>query len=73
MDKNLQGRTALVTGAASGMGKAIALLSGQYGAIVMLSDVDEAKGQAVAEQLKATGANARFLKPTWATRPSASS
>lgn len=62
MDKNLQGKTALVTGAASGMGKAIARLYGQHGANVMLSDMDEAKGQAVVAELKAAGATARFFK-----------
>lgn len=62
MDKNLQGKTALVTGAASGMGKAIARLYGQHGANVMLSDTDDAKGQAVVEELKAAGASARFFK-----------
>lgn len=62
MDKDLQGRTALVTGAASGIGKATALLYGQHGANVMVSDVDETQGQQVAEQLKAIGANARFFR-----------
>ncbi|MVM29021.1 SDR family oxidoreductase [Spirosoma sp. HMF4905] len=62
MDKDLQGKTALVTGAASGIGKAVALLYGQHGANVMLSDIDEAQGQQVAEQLKTAGVNARFFK-----------
>ena len=62
MEKDLQGKTALVTGAASGIGKAIALLYGQHGANVMLSDVDETQGQQVTEQVKAAGANARFFK-----------
>lgn len=52
MDYDLQGKTALVTGAASGIGKAIALLYGQHGTNVMdqhgtnvmESDVDEMKG-----------------------------
>lgn len=62
MDSDLQGKTALVTGAASGIGKAIALLYGQHGANVMVSDVDEGPGQQVTEQLKAVGVNARFVK-----------
>ena len=62
MNKDLQDRTALVTGAASGIGKAIALLYGQHGANVMVSDIDEVQGQQVTNQLKAAGANARFLK-----------
>lgn len=62
MDNDLQGKTALVTGAASGIGKAIALLYGQHGANVMVSDIDQVPGQQVMDQLKASGANARFFK-----------
>ena len=60
MDKDLQGKTALVTGAASGIGRAVALLYGQHGAKVMVSDIDEEQGRQVVAQLKAAGAEARF-------------
>jgi NAD(P)-dependent dehydrogenase (short-subunit alcohol dehydrogenase family) len=62
MDKDLQGKTALVTGGASGIGRAVALLYGQHGAKVMVSDIDEAKGQQVVAELRATGAEAQFYK-----------
>lgn len=62
MDKDLQGKTALVTGAASGIGKAVAILYGQHGANVMLSDVNEELGLKATEEVKATGVNARFFK-----------
>jgi len=62
MEKDLQGKTALVTGAASGIGKAIALLYGQHGANVLLSDVDETKGQEAVNEIKGMGGNARFFK-----------
>lgn len=62
MNNDLQGKTALVTGAASGIGKAVAALYGQHGANVMLSDIDQVRGHLVTEQLKANGVNARFLK-----------
>lgn len=62
MDKDLQGKTALVTGAASGIGKAVAFLYGQHGANVMVSDIDEEQGQDVAEQLRAAGVNAPFFR-----------
>jgi NAD(P)-dependent dehydrogenase (short-subunit alcohol dehydrogenase family) len=39
---NLEGKTALVTGAGSGIGRAIALLFGARGANVVAADVDEA-------------------------------
>lgn len=62
MDKDLQGKTALVTGAASGIGRAVALLYGQHGANVMVSDIDEKQGQQVVAEMQAAGANARFYK-----------
>jgi NAD(P)-dependent dehydrogenase (short-subunit alcohol dehydrogenase family) len=62
MDKDLQGKTALVTGAASGIGRAVALLYGQHGARVMVSDIDEAQGQQVVAELTAAGAEARFYR-----------
>lgn len=60
MNKDLQGKTALVTGAASGIGRAVALLYGQYGAKVMVSDLDEVQGQQVVAELRAAGAEAQF-------------
>ncbi|GAB2523939.1 SDR family NAD(P)-dependent oxidoreductase [Spirosoma aerophilum] len=62
MDKDLQGKTALVTGAASGIGEAVAQLYGQHGANVMLSDVNESLGLSVTEKMKDSGVNARFFK-----------
>jgi len=62
MDQDLQGKTALVTGAASGIGRAVALLYGQHGASVMVSDIDETQGQRVVAELQATGAQAHFYK-----------
>lgn len=59
---DLQGKTALVTGAASGIGRAVALLYGQHGAKVMVSDIDEEQGRQVVAELQATGAEARFYK-----------
>ncbi|GAB3639321.1 SDR family NAD(P)-dependent oxidoreductase [Hymenobacter arcticus] len=62
MDKDLQGKTALVTGGASGIGRAVALLYGQHGAKVMVSDIDEEQGRQVVARLEAAGAEARFYK-----------
>lgn len=62
MDTDLQGKIALVTGAASGIGKATALLYAQHGATVMLSDVNESQGQEVVGQIVAAGGTARFFK-----------
>jgi NAD(P)-dependent dehydrogenase (short-subunit alcohol dehydrogenase family) len=62
MNQDLQGKTALVTGAASGIGRAVALLYGQYGANIMVSDIDETQGQQVVAELRAGGTNAQFYK-----------
>jgi NAD(P)-dependent dehydrogenase (short-subunit alcohol dehydrogenase family) len=62
MENDLEGKTALVTGAASGIGRAVAMLYGQHGASVMLSDIDEMQGRQVAAELTAAGANVRFYR-----------
>jgi NAD(P)-dependent dehydrogenase (short-subunit alcohol dehydrogenase family) len=62
METNLSNKVALVTGAASGIGKATALLYGQLGASVMLSDVNETEGRQVVDELTKAGINARFCK-----------
>jgi 3alpha(or 20beta)-hydroxysteroid dehydrogenase len=49
--ERLTGKVALVTGAARGQGEAIARLFVQEGARVLLTDVLEAEGRAVAEEL----------------------
>lgn len=62
MDKYLQNKTALVTGAASGIGKSTAMLYGELGAKVMLSDINEELGQQVVAEMVANGAVARFYR-----------
>ncbi len=50
-EKELARRVALVTGAASGIGKAIALRLAQEGAHVVVTDIDVEGGMAVAEEI----------------------
>ncbi len=55
---DLQGRIALVTGAAQGIGRAIATELAAAGATLVLADVNEAKVNEAATELAATGATA---------------
>jgi NAD(P)-dependent dehydrogenase (short-subunit alcohol dehydrogenase family) len=57
----LQGRTALVTGAASGIGRATALRLGEEGAAVLVTDVQDAEGRKVADEIVEKGGRAAFL------------
>ncbi len=58
-DLTLHGRVALVTGAASGIGRAIALAFSQAGALVVLNHLDRAQeAAAVAAQIESRGGRA---------------
>ncbi len=50
----VEGKVAIVTGAASGLGKADAIRLAEEGAAVVLTDIDAAAGQAVAEECGGT-------------------
>ena len=49
--QRLAGQTAIVTGAASGIGAAIARRFGAEGAQVLVVDIDEARGRSVAAEI----------------------
>lgn len=57
----LEGKASLVTGAGSGIGRAVALEFAREGARVMVAEVDELSGQATAQDIGKAGAIARFL------------
>ena len=59
--KSLSDATALVTGAASGIGRAIALRYAAEGARVVVSDVDEEGGRAAVDQIESAGGTAAFV------------
>ncbi|MCX7061259.1 MAG: SDR family oxidoreductase [Nevskia sp.] len=58
----VQGKVALVTGAAKGIGQACALLLAKEGAKVVVSDLDRAAGEAVAAKIVADGGEAQFIQ-----------
>jgi NAD(P)-dependent dehydrogenase (short-subunit alcohol dehydrogenase family) len=58
----LSGKVAIITGAASGIGRATAIRFAQEGARVVVADINQAEGQATVEQIKNQDGQAAFLK-----------
>jgi 3(or 17)beta-hydroxysteroid dehydrogenase len=61
MDR-VKGKVAIITGGAGGLGKAQAVLLAKEGAKVVVTDLDEAQGKSVAEEIKGNGGEAIFIK-----------
>ena len=55
------GKVAVVTGAASGIGRASAELFAAHGARVVVADVDDGGGEGTVEQIRAAGGDAVFV------------
>jgi len=58
----LQGKVALISGAANGMGEAEAKLCAREGAKVVVADLLEAEGRQVVADITAAGGEARFVR-----------
>lgn len=58
LSRSIAGRTAIVTGAASGMGRATAILFASEGAKVAVTDLDQASCDAVVAEIRANGGTA---------------
>lgn len=61
MNNDLTSKRALITGGASGIGRATALLLARQGAAVAVADLDEDDGQAVAQAIVDGGGRATFV------------
>jgi len=55
---SLKGKSAVITGAGSGIGKATALLFGKQGALVHLVDLNEEQADSTAAEIESAGGNA---------------
>ena len=60
MTGRLEGKIAIVTGAASGISRATALLFAEEGAYTVVADIDSKGGEEVVTQTRASGGNAEF-------------
>src|SRR5215469_6033405 len=58
----LASKTAIVTGAGSGIGRAIAELFAREGAKVLVAEIEEAGGQETVATITAPGGTARFVR-----------
>jgi NAD(P)-dependent dehydrogenase (short-subunit alcohol dehydrogenase family) len=59
--KRLEGRVALVTGGASGIGKATAHRLAQEGAALVITDIQDEAGELVAKGIRELGGQATYL------------
>jgi NAD(P)-dependent dehydrogenase (short-subunit alcohol dehydrogenase family) len=62
VEAGFAGKVALVTGAAGGIGRGVALAFGRAGARVVLADIAVAAGEAVADEIRAAGGEALFVR-----------
>ncbi|MEQ9439915.1 MAG: glucose 1-dehydrogenase [Cyclobacteriaceae bacterium] len=62
MEELLKGKTAIITGASSGIGKSTAVLLAKNGANIVVADIDEKQGKAVVEKLKTHQVASIFIK-----------
>lgn len=62
MSTDLTGKTAIVTGSGSGIGREIALTLASHGASITVADLNEAGAEAVAREISDAGGSARAVR-----------
>lgn len=60
--EKLKGKVAFVTGAGSGIGRAVALLYAKEGAKVVVSDINDERGESVVTEIKEAGGDAIYVR-----------
>lgn len=68
---SLEGKVAIVTGGAMGIGQGITLRLAQAGASVVIADVNDEAGSKTVERIKSTGADVRFARADVSSVPDA--
>jgi NAD(P)-dependent dehydrogenase (short-subunit alcohol dehydrogenase family) len=58
----LQGKVAIVSGGAMGIGRATTMMFAEEGASVVLGDIDESEGARVVEEIRQAGGEATFMR-----------
>src|SRR5438034_142498 len=60
MTRRVEGKVALVTGAANGIGRSAALLLAREGAKIVATDLQDERGQSLLRELRAIGGEAEY-------------
>jgi NAD(P)-dependent dehydrogenase (short-subunit alcohol dehydrogenase family) len=64
----LEGKTAIITGGASGIGEASVKVFAREGAMITIADINEAQGEKLARMIKEMGSDALFVRTDISSR-----